>query len=369
MVETRSAETAVIDTIYMYMKVIPFDEGLGDSERPEIWLFALSGDKVITQAHPIGNNHGEIPIAVNAPDYDGHTLLPISRMEVIYGLQQAMDWMFDSHMANIRKAINDMLIVDPSLINMHDLSNPAPGKLIRLRRSVWGRGVKDAVMQLPVSDVTRQHMADTGFILDIINRTSAASDSVQGIIRKGSERRSAAFQGTMGSALNRIEKTARITWMQGMLPLQKMIASDTQQYMSSEQWVRINKEWQERVATTFGDESVYQNPNGRAKALVTPDRLNYNYDIIPHDGTMPGTGDAQTWTQIFQIASQSEALQGRLNLFKIFEHLAHISGAKNIEDFEQQGNQQMPQVQPVVQPNEQVQQQVQAGNYLPIGLE
>lgn len=359
-----SYATKIVDTIYMYMKIIPSDEGLGDSDRPEVWLFALSGDKVITQAHKVKNSHNEIPIVVNAPDYDGHTLLPISRMEIIYGLQQSMDWLFDSHIANVRKAINDMLIVDPSLINMHDLSNPGPGKLIRLRRSVWGRGVKDAVMQLPVSDVTRGNIPDTSFILDIIQRVSAASDSVQGIIRKGSERRSAAeFNGTMGNALSRIEKTAKITYMQGMMPLQRMLAENTKQFMQGETYVRLNKEWAEILENNMKG-STFESAPGRYKAIVTPDSIAYNYDIIPHDGSVPGAGDPQTWTQIFQIAATSEAVQQRVDVYRVFKHLALISGAKNIEDFEKQPMQ----LQPVVQSNEEIQQQVQAGNYLPTNI-
>jgi hypothetical protein len=52
-----------------------------------------------------------------------------------------------------------MLIVDPSLINMADLEDPKPGKLIRMRRAAWGRGVENAVKQLNVNDITRQHIS------------------------------------------------------------------------------------------------------------------------------------------------------------------------------------------------------------------
>ena len=39
-----------------------------------------------------------------------------------------------------------MLVVDPYLVNINDLKDPQPGKLIRLRRPAWGRGV-DKVVQ------------------------------------------------------------------------------------------------------------------------------------------------------------------------------------------------------------------------------
>ena len=73
--------------------------------------------------------------------------------------------MFNSHVANVRKAINDMIIYDPYLVNSNDLKNPAPGKLIRLRRPAWGKGVKDVAQQLGVSDVTRGNIADSTWLV------------------------------------------------------------------------------------------------------------------------------------------------------------------------------------------------------------
>lgn len=361
----NSNRVGTLDTIYKYIKLIPADYGLSDSENPEVWLIALTADQVITQCRRYEHDHGDIPIVVNAPDYDGHTLLPNSRLETIYGLQQFMDWSFNSMIANQRKSLNDMFVVDPSLVNMYDLANPGPGKLIRLRRSVFGRGVNDAVKQLQVNDVTSNNMNNVAFAMDLINRTSAAADSVQGLIRKGSERRSAAeFQGTMGSALSRIEKTARITWLQGMLPLQRMLAEDTQQFMSGEQYARINSEYQKQIINTFGQDAVFESSPGNFKAVIDKKRLSYNYDIIPHDGSMPGAGDPQVWQQVLQTVGSNELLSGKLDVFKIFKHFAEISGAKNIEDF---AIKQQTQLQPQVQPDEEVAQQVQAGNYIPIG--
>ena len=103
-------------------------------------------------------DHNMYPVSVCAPEFDGYTITPISSLEVIYGLQEILDFLFTSHVANVRKAINDMLIVDPYLINMADLAKPGPGKLIRTRRAVWGRGVENAVKQLAVTDITHNHM-------------------------------------------------------------------------------------------------------------------------------------------------------------------------------------------------------------------
>ena len=75
----------------------------------------------MVRAKPLGLSHGMYPIACIAPDFDGYSVAPLSRLEMLQGLQTTVDWLFNSHIANVRKAINDMLIVDPYMLNMKDL--------------------------------------------------------------------------------------------------------------------------------------------------------------------------------------------------------------------------------------------------------
>jgi len=124
-----------VDVIYMYVRLIPKEVGVGQSEYPEIWLVALAGDEIVVECRPLGLNHGQIPATISAPDFDGYSITPMSRLETVYGLQSTLDWLFSSHVNNVKKAINDMLIVDLYLVNMKDLENPEFGKLIRLRRA------------------------------------------------------------------------------------------------------------------------------------------------------------------------------------------------------------------------------------------
>ncbi|MCK9577001.1 MAG: hypothetical protein M0R51_13950, partial [Clostridia bacterium] len=145
--------TFPIDVIYMYIKIIPSEWELSKSDRPELWQFALASDEVIIKARPAGFNHNMIPVTIASPDFDGYSTSPLSRLEMLAGLQGTLDWLFNSHIANVRKAINDMIVVDPFLINIKDLQSPEPGKIIRARRPAWGRGIKDAVQQLAVNDV------------------------------------------------------------------------------------------------------------------------------------------------------------------------------------------------------------------------
>lgn len=345
--------TMPIDVIHMYITLVPREFGLGKGEYPEKWKFQLAGDSIILEARPLGLEHDRYPLAVAAPDFDGYATNPASRLEILYGMQETIDWLFSSHVANVKKAINDMYVVDPSMINTFDLASPRPGKIIRTRRAMWGRGVKEGLMQLNVQDVTQNHMRDTSLIMDIINRTSAAADSMQGITKKGGSRVSAeeARNAHIG-ALSRIEKAARIVGMQSMQPLGYMFAKHTQQLMEEDTYIKTVGDYEQQLVNEYG----LNVNNGRVK--VRPSDISIDFDIMPHDGTMPGGEPAALWTNLFQVLGASPELLAQFDVSRIFMHIARQLGAKNAYEFLRKPDTKMFQV----ESDETVEKEVGKGN-------
>jgi len=69
-------------------------------------------------------------------------------------MQGVLDWMLNSHIANVRKSVNNTHIYDPYLINTNDLKAAKYGGLVRMRRPAWGQGkIRDAVHQMQTNDV------------------------------------------------------------------------------------------------------------------------------------------------------------------------------------------------------------------------
>jgi len=322
-----------VDVIWMYMKLIPADVDwqLGDSEVPEKWLFGVAADQFVIYAKQLGLDHDMFPVSIFAPDFDGYSVAPISRLELIYGMQNVLDFLFSSHVTNIRKAINDMLIVDPFLINMEDLKDPEPGKLIRMRRAAWGHGVKDAVAQLNVNDITRSHISqDAPHVIDLMQRTSAAVDSLMGIMRTSGERRSATeARDSRMSALSRLAKTARICSMMSMYDLAYMFASHTQQLMTQSVYVSTMGRYQQELMEEYGQE-------GRGMK-VDPSMIDINYDTVIHDGTVDVGERADAWTMLYQILAGNPAVGSGFDMVRIFKHLGRMMGAKNVNEFVQKG--------------------------------
>ena len=349
--------TSPIDVVWMYWTLIPKDNKLGTSEYPEKWLLGLAADKVLICAKPLSLNHNMYPVAVCAPDFDGYSSTPVSRLELMYGMQETLDWLFNSHVANVRKAINDMFIVDPSLINMADLEDPKPGKLIRMRRSAWGRGVENAIKQFPVNDITANHIRDAASIIDYMQRTSAATDSVSGMIRKSGERVTATeSKNTTQSALSRLTKAAKIASLQAMQDIGYMFAVHTQQLMSKDLYIQASGTWGEVLKKEYGEQS---------RINVTPFDIIVDYDVQVKDGSTAVGGDTEGWIQIFQIMSQQPQMYANFDMVRIFKHIARIMGAKDINEFILQQGPVSP-VKASVNTTQNIEQGVQQGNMVPI---
>jgi hypothetical protein len=341
-----------VDTIYMYVNLIPKEWELGTGEYPEKWLFGLANDEIVIQCKKLGLSHNMFPLVTAAPDLDGYSVLPLARTEVLYGLQGVLDFLFNSHIANVRKSINDMLIVDPYQVNIADIKDDKnAGKLIRLRRPAWGKGVKDVVQQLVVQDITRSNIADTSLIIEWMQKIGATDESMMGALRQGGPERLTGqeFQGTRASAATRLERIARIISLQGFHDLAYMFASHTQQLMNEETYVKVAGRYQEELMAIYGN-----NP----KLKVRPQDLLIDFDIEDNDGSMPH-GDGEAWTTFYKILAENPNVASGFDMTRIAENIARILGAKNVQDFK---------IQPKLVPDEVAVREAQKGNIRPMAL-
>jgi len=315
------------DVIHTFIDLIPSEWGLDSSTEVETWLFSISGDEVIIDVRPINSEHGKKDIVTGSPDFDGYSATPTSRLEMIWPLQDTMDWLFTSHIANVKKAINDMLVVDPRMVYMTDLMNPTPGGLIRLKKSAWGQGVDKAIKQLNVTDVTGSHIKDTGVISEIVKQVSAASDVVSGKLRQGGERVSAEEAGNAWeSSLGRLRKDAMIFSLQAFLPLGLMLGSNTVQYMSRTFKQRLTGEW----------ERIYKEEAGVDNAVATfsKETIDINTDVtINDDLSMLSQGSAEALGNVYQSLLGNPEQAAKFDMVKIFMALARASGVNNVHEF------------------------------------
>lgn len=351
-----------IDVIYLYIKIIPKEWGLGPSEEVEKWLFALAGDRVLIQAQPLDLDHDMFPIAVCAPTFDGYSSAPLSRLELLGGMQQLINWFFNSHVTNVRKTINDMIIYDPFVLNTDDLTDPKPGKLVRVRRAAWGKDIRGAIQQLQVNDVTHQNVQDAQLTMQMMNQISGADDAMMGMLREGGpERLSAAeFRGTQDQAFGRLKSMTAIVEQQLIQDIGYMFAMHTQQMMEQDLFVTTTGEWQSQLLAVYGDR--VQNDRMR----VTPQDLNIDFDVVINGNGPDSQTEANFWVQMFDIIAKQPELYQLIDVGRVFRFVATQLGASNVDNFLRAPASPMMGAQPMIAPTDAVMAQAQAGNMVPV---
>jgi hypothetical protein len=320
--------------------LIPRELGLGHSERVEKWIFTVLNKAQIVQAEQQLDDHGEHPVVVCEPYGMGYAFGAAGMADYVGPLQDSMSWFLNSHMENVRTAINNQFVVDPNLVEMQDVRRPGPGKLIRLKNTAMNRDVKAAIMQLPVQDVTRGHLDSMDTFFDIGQRISAVSENLLGLQDSGGRKTATEVRTSFEAAASRLASLARIVSAQGMTALTSQMSLNTQQWMSQDFYVRV-----------VGQDGLMYPLN------ISRDGVAGDYFYPIHDGTLPLDKVAllDIWQQSLQGILADPELRQTYSVPKIFEFMAELGGIKNIKSFRLQ------RTDPSV-----IQQQAQAGNFAPI---
>ena len=315
-----------VDVIWMYVNLIPSEHDLGDSDIPEKWLFGVANDSLIIQAKPLALNHNLYPVAACTSELDGYSVVPVGRLDLVYGLQEIVNFIYNSRVTALRKSINGMFIYNPDLIYESDLVRPSISKMIRMRRFNMDKDPADAIHQLNFEDPTQQNMTDIGFLTQTMERVSGAPQNLQGLLDdKAPERRTAAeFMETRSSAMARLSKLARLIAVTSMRDLGYMTAAHTIQLASQESWVKVSGEIPRSLQAEFqtGD-----------RILVHPSDMQVNYDIVPFDASLGDMNNVQQFMHLFEIVAQHPVLTQVFDISKMFISLARRLGENNVLDY------------------------------------
>jgi len=326
----------------MIVELVPKEWGLGNQTWPEKWAFTVANDKVLINAQPLGFYHNKFPFFPIEPELNGYTQVNRGMLEVIKPLNDVMTWLINSHFYNVRKAMNDQFIVDPSMIEMADLIDPNPGKLLRLKPAAYGRDVRSAIKQLDVVDITRGHLVDSQIVAEMIQRVTGVTENIMGMVNPGGRKTATEVRSSSTFGINRLKSTAEYLSAQGFSRLSQVLIQATQQNYDIEQTFKI--------AGKLAFEA-------KPWTQVSPDSIQGFFNFIPVDGTMPVDKFAlvNTWRELMVQASKMPQVMQQFDFAKIFAYVAELAGAKNISQFRIE-----------LQPDEVLQDQAARGNTIPL---
>src|SRR6266566_3942528 len=117
----------------LYVDLVQSEWGLGDSDYPEKWVFTITGDlSLLIGAQPLGSAHGKFSFDVMVGEIEGYGLFTRGTPDIVKDLQNTLDWLLNSHFYNVRAALNNQFIIDPSKIVVRDAEDGGPGFIYRL---------------------------------------------------------------------------------------------------------------------------------------------------------------------------------------------------------------------------------------------
>jgi hypothetical protein len=302
-----------------YIRLIPKDWGLGKSEFPEIWAFTVAGEEVIIGARPLGEIHDHFPFWAIEQEIEGYSLFKRSILEQMEPLNDIITWLFNSHFYNVRAALNNQFIYDPSRLTMKDILDPSPGKRIRVKPDAYGQDIRTMFQQVPTADVTGRHLGDLDNVGQMMQRASGIVDNIMGMVNQGGRKTATEVRTSSSFGINRLKTTAEYMSAMGFAPLSEDLLVSSQQHYSLDRKFRI----------------VGDTPAGQSFVQVTPESLAGFYDFVPVDGTLPIDRFAQAnlWKEMMIAIQNNIQVAQSYDIAGIFAYIAQLSGLRNIGQF------------------------------------
>jgi len=302
--------------------IIPKELGLSERETPEKWLFTIANKRQIIQAEPLDYQHDMHPVAVTEPQTLGHTFGSLSYMDMIYPFQTTISWLINSHIHNVRASLNNMLVVNPKLVELQDLKEPEPGGIIRLKSAAQGMKIDDtAIKQLAVQDITRSHITDLETITRLADQVSGVNDNLRGIVNSGGRKTATEIRTSGEAAASRMASLAKTISAQAIVDLTEQMVINTQQFLDEDMYVRL-----------VGEEGM-DNP-----IQISPDMIEGDYHYPVHDGTLPWDRVAllDQWKELFGVVLQDPELRAQYDVSKMLDYMTKLGGLSNVDQFKKQ---------------------------------
>jgi hypothetical protein len=337
--------------VYVYegcVSIIPEEWKLGNSDFPEKWMFTMTQDKsIILGAQPHGAMHCKFPYEVLEAEVEGYGTWNRGLPDVIEPVQNTLDWLINQHFFNVRAALNNQFIIDPSKLVAKDAEDGGPGFVYRLRPEAYGTDVRQYFHQVPVADMTRGHVADMQTMLGIGERITGINDQIMGVLNAGGRKTATEVRTSTGFGVNRMKTLGEYMSGTGFTNHSQKLVQNTQQYFQDSKKFKI-----------AGNLLTDMQP-GAAKNFmqVDPQTIQGFYDFVPVDGTLPvdRLALANLWKELLLQMRTVPGLAMQFDLGRIFAHVANLAGIRNLNQFKIQ-----------VGSPESLLQQADKGNIVPI---
>lgn len=262
-----------------------------------IYQVCIGNDSRIIRIVDQGYDHNEFLYDTAQFFNDQNRLLNFGIAELLAPMQSITDWLLNSRVANVRKVINNQLILDPRFIEMQDLKDR--NAIIRIKGTPDGLSIDSYIKQLAVTDVTTGHIGDMEVVRGLSEDATGLSENLVGQYSSG--RRSAREASNVNAnAASRVILPVKGLWQSALLPLGQKMLKNLRQGLDVQQLVKV-----------VGMSNIQQDPSAVATLLpVDKTMLTGNYDFLTFDDTLPSqrTAIAGYLQEVLTALSQNPRL-------------------------------------------------------------
>lgn len=333
----------------------------------DLWLVVTILDEEVCirlQANPNGRN---FPTVIGGLFNDFHKTYSQSLYDLILPVHDIATWLLRSRVDNVQAALNNLIFVDPTVVNIADLIDRNPFGLVR---TLPGAKPGEGFFVAPIPDVTRGHWQDIQLLSDLKQRVAAASDAQQGMptadVRTATE-----IQRLTQLGSQRLGVLSRVLSSTTVRPMVRMMVDNVQDALAYEGSIRMDP---------YNTPGILSEMVKDGYIDFTVEDLQGHIDYLIIDGTLPTepSRSAETWLNMLQVMSQT-GLGQEYKMGMIAEEAVRSMGIHDLDKFRitpeerQQGpspSQRLELMEKMrgssVQPTEQVMDEMQKGNLVPI---
>lgn len=341
--------------IYMFCRLVPSRYGLGDSNKPEIWFFAVGGDKILISAERVRTLHGGMPVVCTAPNARGHHINPVSNLMINMGQQFAVDMLVKQDLDFQDIAKNGKFIFDPVMLEWRDFSVGGGPTAIRMKKRAMGKDISSFYHQIRVDPVTDGNWVKAANLIQMAREGGGINEPASDMPERPTAQGISAIE---GRAISRMARIALIIDEQSRIPMAYQNLCNAAQWMSTEVILDV---------TGRDDELIrqgYNLPPGATGLIASAWDLDPDMDILPLHSMSQGPKNLPAMTEfakvLMSVPGVSDGLMARFGP-GVTDFLVSMFREMGVSDIDWYGR-----VNVTPMANEQVMQQVQAGNLVPM---
>lgn len=315
----------VCECFSMTIRQRPRALGMYDDEEAGLITMLITNQADVLSVNVRTNEHDEFPYCIGEGRPNAHRQFTPGWALAIKPCQDRVDDLNLTH-TTAQKRMGNILLIDGTKCDVSNLLSPDKNGLL-IMRTPAGIGVpmEEVVGQIPLKDTTAGYNEEMAMWIDTAEKVTGANSQVQGETQDPSQT-ATQNDNTQQMATGRISGIARILSESALTKQTRRFVMNFQQYMPDEQMVKV-----------IGKGKDF-NPDVPIQKFQTVKKtdIQIGFDVVPHDGAMPGANSkiVAAATRAIEAISTNPLLQpmaddtipGNIDLNQVFIDTLEMSG-------------------------------------------